>query len=109
MKTLSIGAIYGAAELHLLTDRCARVSGAVVFDVSFDHSQDPSPHQRSLRPRSPFPRVSRVRVACSSEDHGETWLFVEREVDALRTMATAKSNLPDLSPAGILLSLLARK
>lgn len=65
MKMLSIGAIYGAAELHLLTD--------------------------------------------TSPDHADTWVFVDREVEALRTMAVAKGSLPDLSPAGIVLSLLARK
>ena len=61
VKLVSIGAIYGAAELHLLTDRSPELS--------------------------------------------DTWIFVEREVEALKTMANAKSKLPDLSPAGVMLSL----
>lgn len=65
VKVMSIGAIYGAAELHLLTDRSAELS--------------------------------------------DTWTFVEREVEALRTVAHVKSRLPDLSPANLLLSLLARR
>ena len=59
-----IGAIYGAAELHLLTDRSAELT--------------------------------------------DTWTFVEREVEALRSVASAKSQLPDLSPANLILSLLTR-
>ena len=61
VKLVSIGAIYGAAELHLLTDR--------------------------------------------SSEHGDTWAFVEKEVEALRTMAAAGSRLPDLSPANLMLKL----
>ena len=65
MKKISIGAVYGAAELYLLTD--------------------------------------------VSDDLADTWAFLEREVDALRTMATARTAMPDLSPAGLLLSLLAAR
>ena len=61
VKVVSIGAIYGAAELHLLTDR--------------------------------------------SLEHADTWSFVEKEVEALRTMASAGSRLPDLSPASMALKL----
>ena len=60
-----IGAIYGAAELHLLTDR--------------------------------------------SEELADTWTFVEREVEALKSVANVKSKLPDLSPASLVLSLLASR
>lgn len=66
VKVMSIGAIYGAAELHLLTDRSA--------------------------------------------DLNATWIFLEREVEALKTMANAKGRLPDLSLAGVMLSFMgARK
>ena len=65
VKTLSVGAIYGAAELHLLTD--------------------------------------------SSPGLNDTWTFLEREVEALRTVASVKSRLPDLSPASLLLNLMARR
>jgi ubiquinone biosynthesis protein COQ9 len=62
VKLMSVGAIYGAAELHLLTDR--------------------------------------------SPDLADTWVFLEREVATLRTMAHAKSQLPDISPVGLMMSLL---
>ena len=65
VKTLSVGAIYGAAELHLLTD--------------------------------------------SSPGLNDTWTFLEREVEALRTVASVKSRLPDLSPVSLLLNLMARR
>ena len=65
VKVLSIGAIYGAAELHMLTD--------------------------------------------SSPDLADTFTFVEHEVEAMKTMASASSRLPDLSPAGLILGLLMRK
>ena len=61
VKLVSIGAVYGAAELHLLTDRSPELT--------------------------------------------DTWMFVEKEVEALRTVANAKSRLPDLSPANLALSL----
>lgn len=64
VKVMSIGAIYAAAELHLLTD--------------------------------------------SSPDLSDTWLFVEKEVETLRTMADAKGCPPELSPAGLMLSFLAQ-
>jgi len=64
VKAMSVGAIYGAAELHLLTDRSPELS--------------------------------------------DTWTFVEREVNALRSVANVKSRLSDLSPANLILSLLAR-
>lgn len=63
-KILSVGAIYGACEMHLLADR--------------------------------------------SPGHNDTWTFLEKQVEGLRTMAAAKSSLPDLSPANLLLSLLSR-
>jgi ubiquinone biosynthesis protein COQ9 len=65
VKLMSIGAIYGAAELHLLTD--------------------------------------------SSADLSDTWTFLEREVEALRTMARGTTSLPDISPSGLVLSLLMRR
>ena len=66
IKIMSIGAIYGAAELHLLTDRSA--------------------------------------------DLNDTWIFLEKEVETLKTMANAKGRLPDLSLAGVMLSFMgARK
>ena len=65
VKVLSIGAIYGAAELHMLTD--------------------------------------------SSPDLSDTWTFLEREVDTVRTMADKGARMPDISPAGLIMSLLMRK
>jgi ubiquinone biosynthesis protein COQ9 len=64
-KLLSIATIYGAAELHMLTDASAGLD--------------------------------------------DTWTFLEREIDAVRTVASATTRLPDLSPSGLLLSLLLRK
>lgn len=65
VKMMSIGAIYGAAELHLLTD--------------------------------------------GSADMGDTWTFLEKEVEALKTMASGAGNLPDISPGGLVMSLLMRR
>ena len=65
VKMMSIGAIYGAAELHMLTD--------------------------------------------SSPGLNDTWTFLEREVDALRTMASTTNRMPDISPAALLVNLLMRK
>ena len=65
VKMMSIGAIYGAAELHLLTDSSAELS--------------------------------------------DTWAFVEREVEAVRTMAKGTAAMPDISPSGLVLSLLMRR
>jgi len=63
IKLISIGAIYGAAELHMLTD--------------------------------------------STRELSDTWVFLEREVEALKTMADTTSRLP--SPTDLVISLLMRK
>ena len=65
VKTLSIAAIYGAAELHLLTD--------------------------------------------TSPNFGETWAFLEREVETVRQAARTTSSFPGLSPASLVMSLLMRR
>jgi ubiquinone biosynthesis protein COQ9 len=64
-KLLSVGALYGAAELYLITD--------------------------------------------DSPDHADTWAFLEREIEALRSVATNASRLPDLSPAGLLVAALTSR
>jgi len=65
MKRMSIGAIYGAAELYMLTDRSPGLS--------------------------------------------DTWLFLEREVEAVHQLAVAGEQLSALSPSSLLMSLLSRR
>jgi len=65
LKRLAIGAIYGAAELYMLTDR--------------------------------------------SPGFSDTFLFIEREVNSLHTVAGVARQLQAYSPANILLTLLSRR